>query len=605
MKLSAIMSFILLSVSYICFAQIGVKDTLKTNSKQDGFYQNLENKAAQKRVTRLLYDFLVSTPGPVIDQKTISLEYYGEFEGKLISEIRIQALEVFGPSFQDTSRRARGWLEKTANKVHTNSNIKSLRKLLLFDVGDFVDAALLYENERIIRTLPYIQDVRFIIEQDQEYEGLVKITALTKDRFSFGVTGSVEGSSAASFEVYNQNVFGVGHQISIRFLGSLDIEPYIGLETHYSVTNIKGKFLDISGGYLNSYRNEGFEFRLNRPFITPTIKWGYGLYFSRLTRTDQLFEYEPVDTTYSLNLSYIHVWGGRRLFFNKEKNRQFNAALGIINQNYFKIPKERTSENYYSNQTQYLASLTLSKRNFIQDNLVYSYGITEDIPKGYKYELVYGYSADALGDTHYGHIFFSNGNLLNYKYGYLYAAGGFGGYYNGSYFRQGEFNGTLNYISHQIPVGTKQMRLFSRIDYTLGVRRSEIEYLDLQRQNHIRGFVNRKEAWGKQRLGLNLEAVMFLPKEFYKFRSAMFGFIDLGFIGSSKAPILKENFYNGLGLGLRIHNENLVFKTIQIRLAFYPSRPEDMSLVGMLVSEQSKRNFYSFEPTAPHPFIFE
>jgi hypothetical protein len=60
-----------------------------------------------------------------------------------------------------------------------------------------------------------------------------------------------------------------------------------------------------------------------------------------------------------------------------------------------------------------------------------------------------------------------------------------------------------------------------------------------------------------------------------------------------------------LGLGLRLHNESLVFKTLQLRLAFYPFPPDDMSFVGFILNEQLKKSFYSFEPTAPQPLRFE
>ncbi len=86
---------------------------------------------------------------------------------------------------------------------------------------------------------------------------------------------------------------------------------------------------------------------------------------------------------------------------------------------------------------------------------------------------------------------------------------------------------------------------------------------------------------------------------------ALFGFTDLGVIGSNKEFILTQNYYSGIGLGIRLHNENLVFKTLQLRLAFYPFHPDDMSFVGFVLEEQSKRQFYSFEPVQPLPLRFE
>ncbi len=196
-------------------AQSNKTDTIlikNTNQKQEHFYDSLKYKASQKKMTNLLYDFLVSPPRPYVDKKALALNYYSKLEGKIISKIDIIALDVFGPSFQDTSKTATKWIERTANAIHIKSNLKTIQKLLLFKVGDTVDPEIIYENERIIRSLPYIKEMQFILEQDSIYTGLVNVTVITKDRFSFGVSGDINGTSSASFEIYNQNIFGVGHE---------------------------------------------------------------------------------------------------------------------------------------------------------------------------------------------------------------------------------------------------------------------------------------------------------------------------------------------------------------------------------------------------------
>jgi len=578
------------------------------NQKEEVFYDSLKYKASQKRLTQMIYDFLISPPRPYVDKKALALNYYNQLDGKVISEIKIKSLDVFGPSFKDTTRRAKSWLEKTANNIHTKSNLNSIKKLLLFNVGDFVDAELIYENERIIRSLPYIKDVQFILEQDSTYNGLVNVTVVTQDRFSFGVSGGVEGSNAAAFEVYNQNIFGVGHEISIRFLGNINQQPYLGLETFYKINNIKGKFIDISAGYLNTYRNEGFAFSFNKPFITQSIKWGFGAEANRLFRTDRIYEDDPIESLVPLDLSYYSGWLGRSFPINPktQNNTQIVLSSNFIHKYFYQRPEFTLNTNqYYTNSTTFLGGVTFSQRRFVQDQLVFSYGITEDIPEGFKNEIVYGYEVNReFGNRHYAHLFLSNGNLLINRKGYLYLAGGIGGYLNKSRYEQGEINARLSFISKQINIGNKRFRLFTRADYTLGIRRLDLEYLNLKKDNHIRGF-NSREAIGKQRLSLDLEYVLFLRREFYKFNMAVFGFTDIGIIGSNKEFILSQNYYSGLGLGIRLHNENLVFKTFHLRLSFYPFHPSDINAVGFILAEQSKRQFYSFEPTAPQPFRFE
>lgn len=602
---------IMICISLNTNAQLFEPDTIVITKilpqKQEHFYDSLKYRASQKRLTQIIYDFLISPPRPYVDKKALSIGYYKKLEGKLISNIEIKALDVFGPTFEDTSRTTSSWLEKKANIIHTKSNLKTIQKLLLFKVGDSVDPELLYENERIIRSLPYIKDIKILLEQDTVYLGLVKVTVFTIDRFSFGVTGGVNGTSSAALEIYNQNIFGVGHEISFRFLGHLTKQPYLGLETFYKISNVRGKFIDISTGYLNTYKNEGFTLSVNKPFITPTVKWGYGAKAIRMFRTDRIFDNDPIKTTIPMDLSFFSAWGGRSFQIETDHPTPTQIALsaGFYNRRYFTRPDQEPNLNqYFSNSTFYLTGITFTQRRFVQDQLVYSYGITEDIPEGFKNEIVYGFDANEFGNKHYAHLNLSNGNLLINRKGYLYLATGIGGYFTKSGYQQGQIHANINFISKQINAGRKRFRFFSRANYTIGLNRFEIENLTLNTNNHVRGFASR-EVFGKQRLSLNLEYVLFLRREFYRFNMALFGFTDIGVIGSNKKLIFTQKYYSGIGLGLRLHNENLVFKTFHLRLAFYPFHPNDMSFVGFILDEQSKRRFYSFEPTAPLPVRFD
>jgi hypothetical protein len=597
--------------SNVLLAQTIEPDTIAIekiqSQKQELFYDSLKYKADQRKLTQLIYDFLITPPRPYIDKKALALNYYSQLEGKIISEIKIKSLDVFGPTFQDTLKRATGEIEKFANFIHTKSNLNSIQKLLLFKVGDAVDPEIIYENERLIRSLPYIKEINIILQQDSIYSEFVKVLILIKDRFSFGATGNVNGIQSAAFELYNNNIFGVGHEIAFVFAGHVNKQPYLGTETYYKIKNIHGKFVDISFGYLNTYKSEGFKFNLNKPFITTSIKWGYGATGMRMFRTNYIFQNDVIYSESPMNLTYYGAWGGRS--FQVKKNQPENAQIvlsgGFNTQKFYTRPfPDNGSVNFFANQTFLLSSLTFTQRRFVQDELVFSYGITEDIPEGFKNEIVYGYNFNEFGNRHYAHILLSNGNILIKNKGYLYLAGDFGTYFSKRGFEQGQVDARVYFISKQINAGQKRFRLFVKTDYTKGFHRLEIENLNLSRNNSIRGFRSH-EVFGKQRLSLDLEYVLFLRKEFYKFNMALFGFTDVGVIGSNKEFILTQDYYSGIGLGIRLHNENLVFKTIQLRLSFYPFHPSDMNFVGFVLEEQSKGQFYSFEPTQPLPLKFE
>ncbi len=610
---SALVIFIiaLLLPWHSVLAQSDRSDTIISGNikeeKYELFYDSLEHKARKNSFTGLIYDFLISKPRASEGGDTAAYNYYARMEGKIISEISINTLKAFGPSLEDTTRQAKSWVEKTSNAIYTTSGKSTIAKMLLFEVGDFLDPDIMYENERLIRSLRYIQDVKFILEQDSIYKGLVKVHVLTKDRFPFGITGDANGIKSAALEIYNQNIFGIGHEISFRFVGHLRSQPYAGLETFYKINNINGKFLDITAGYMNTYKREGFSLVVDKPFFTPSVIWGYGGSALRMYRTERIEEHHPIQTDIPMNLSFFSAWGGRSFPVkpNYIQNSQMVITAGIYNHRFFKRPEPVHENNqYFSNSTLYLAGITFSQRYYTQDQLIYSYGITEDIPEGFKNELIYGFDVNEFGNRHYAHLFLSNGNLLVKQQGYLYLAGGIGGYFRNNEYEQGQIQVGVNYISRQISAGKKRLRLFVRSNYLLGIRRFEIENLNLNRDDHIRGFKS-ENAIGKQRLSLDLEYVMFLPQQFYRFRMAAFGFADLGIIGSNKSLIFTQNYYSGLGFGMRFHNEHLVFRTFQIRFAFYPFSPSDVSFAGVLIEEQVKQDFYNFRPSAPMPLRFE
>ena len=138
-------SFLFFAILSVTFnvrsgAQTTANDTLLQEKKYNQFYDSLQYKANQNRITRFFYDFLISPPRPYVDKETFALEYYSKMEGKTISEIDITALDVFGPTLNDTTKKAKSWLERLANAIHTKSNLSTIKKMLMFKVGDVVDA---------------------------------------------------------------------------------------------------------------------------------------------------------------------------------------------------------------------------------------------------------------------------------------------------------------------------------------------------------------------------------------------------------------------------------------------------------------------------------
>ncbi len=582
-------------------------DSLASESfKTELFYDSLKTKAYRNGFTKLVYSAVVNGKSSD-DGLSVQYEILQKLQGKTITSIKLIRLDVFGPSFQDTTKAARTKVGAFGNKLHTKTNQRIIRKSLVVEVGDTLNVDEILENERIIRTLPFIKDVRFLAVENQLDSSQVELTVLTKDVFAFGVGGRLNGIESASLEMYNKNIWGIGHQISAKVIGNKDDEPYVGVEGFYTINNINGDFINLTLGYANTYKREGILFAFDKEFIQTTTKWGGGLAAYRLLRSDRLVDNNQVPVESPLDYSTIDAWSGYSFQLNNNrptKKLQLIVSGRIRHLKFFERPESGIDNNqYFANSNMYLGSISLSRRTYVRDELVYSYGITEDIPKGFLHEWVLGYDDNEFVKRWHSHLYFSTGNILGNKPIYLFASAGVGSFFNANRMEQGMAELNVNYISRLFNIGSQQVRQFLNLRFIYGINRFEQENLYLGNGRGIRGFRS-AEAIGKQRLSLNAETVFFQKKNILDFNFAFYGFADVGVIGPSETSIFNENCYAGIGTGIRIRSESLVFNTLQLCLAYYPMHPSDVDDFGVTFTERSKSRFYSFQARRPDPLIY-
>ena len=527
------------------------------------FYDSLAMKASRHKVTKWLYNWVICTENQTVNGDLSSYEYYKTFENKTIGSISIKSLDVFGPDFTDTAKITNIWLEKWANKLHSKSNLYVIRKNLWIKEGQELDPDLIMDNERLLRSLPYLKDVRIIIKPHLFNNNMVDILILTKDVFSLGISGNIGSINKGELGIYDKNILGVGHEIGTKLIAHTDLTPHIGFEAYYSINNVKGNFIDFSAGYTNTYLREGMFFSFERDFLRPQSVYAGGLTFLRSFRSDRINLNDHVLIDYPLDYLFLDTWYGRRLkrATNPNDSRfQINISGRVRYTSFYDRPLPDINGNqFFANSTFYLGSLSFSRRSYVRDYLIYSYGITEDIPKGYLHELVFGYDHNEFGDRWYSHLYLSTGNLFKNKPFYFFTSFGLGTFWKPDGAEQGMADFKVNYISPLFQVWRNQSRQFIKLNYTLGINRFEIEDLLLRNSDGIRGFGSRIGK-GKQRLTLNVENVFFQKRSILNFQTAFFSFFDAGIVGPANESIFKQSYYAGLGLGLRIRNENLILK---------------------------------------------
>jgi len=582
--------------------ELQYKGLPKTQADTD----TVTNSAERGGFTQFIYDQIVSGKSSGNAEENQYREIYKQ-KGKQIASISIKQLDIFGPTFEDTSKVTTVGFEKFANQVHTRTSERIIRKNVLFEVGDHLNPDKVLDNERIIRLLPYIKDVRIIAKANVLDSSKVDLTVITKDVFAFGLRARFRSSGSGSLEMYNQNIWGAGHQLSAAVVTSLDREPNVGFEGFYSINNINGQFVDLAIGYAKNYRREGVLLQAEKQFLRSSTRWGGGLIFHRLFSSDHFYENDAIVVD-SLNYRSVDTWAGYSFKLGTESssnNLRLVLAARYRKLNFFERPEPGDdNRQYFGNSDFYLGSLSLSKRYYIRDHHILGYGITEDIPKGFLHEWVLGFDDNEFHDRWYSHLYFSTGDLVRFKPSYMFLSAGAGSFFNFRKIEQGQVEVNWSYISRQFQMGSQSARQFFKLRYVHGINRFDQEMLRMKNRYGIRGFYSDIPK-GQQRLVLSSETVLFHRKSYMNFKFAFFGFVDLGIIGPSGKLIFNEDYYAGIGGGIRLRNENLIFRTIQLRLAFYPGHPSDSNGVGFSLRELSRTDFYSFQPRKPEPLQFK
>ncbi len=173
-------------------------------------------------------------------------------------EIRIH--DVFDPA----RARENHWLGRTANFLHIETREQVVRRELLFRAGEEVNARLIHETERNLRTFRFLKDAR--IEARVDETGAVHAVVHTLDAWTLKVSAGfsqVGGQRDFGFAIHEANSLGFGKDLmlahektperSIDTLNYLD-RQFLGsqwtLATRYQVlSDGKTRFLNLTRPY--------------------------------------------------------------------------------------------------------------------------------------------------------------------------------------------------------------------------------------------------------------------------------------------------------------------------------------------------------------------
>ncbi|GAB3571285.1 hypothetical protein GCM10027578_29260 [Spirosoma luteolum] len=580
------------------------------------FYTRLKTRMYKHRLTRQLYDAVFrdvyNSQQKTGEVNVIESNPFKPYEGRIIGDIIIRRLNVFGQSVYDTLRQSGSWVERTGNRLHVNTRENVIRRsYLLFREGDAVNPTVLRDNERLLRTTSIFHDARILVVPRRGSRQFVDVYVITQDVWSLEPNGGVGSLTQFNIGFDQRNVRGLGHQLFAQLAYSgTDPRQKLEYQTRYTVPFIGKTFLTAQAEFLYLRDLKQGAIRMYRPFITPDTKYAGSIELTHTLINNRIVTRDDSVRLVPLRYNFSDVWFGRsfRLFYREGDSSERGRARLIIafrntNYEYLSRPTVTADTNQlYQNSRTTLMSVGFSRRKYTRDVLIYGFGRTEDVPVGTTISGVVGLDNAELGRRFYTGINYTQGHYIRHM-GYLYALASVGGYVRQGQIEQGVLSLETNYFSPLIPTKWGNTRHFLNTRYTTGINRFTNEYLSLSSSGggiNTDGIgISNDALRGTKRLLINYENILFSRVNVVGFRVAFITFANLGLSTFSDRALLRGTLYQGYGIGFRLRNENLTFNSFQIRLSYYPNIPGNTIPFRQAFEGVPSLRFRDFDLSAP------
>ena len=577
----------LLKASYTDTAKLV---TVGLNSKKKRLDQLVIKNSFTKNI---LGYFITFQPTSVVQPGVKSISYFSQFEGKKISSIRFIRLHPFGSSLSDTTIVASKWIQKAGNRLHMNTVKSKLGMQLLFKVGERLNPLLLAENEKLMRDLSFLEDVTFLVQTDEQNPDEVKVVVISKDKFEYAASLSLSPDNS-DVEIVNENMFGLGHRLNVGMAQKNAYFPQMGIYFSYGINNILGTFINTTIGYSDTYKKKGWSFSLEKGFLTSLEENAGGFSFEKVSSYNHIAPDHPIELDTTIAYQSSDLWFSHAFTNPTNPEKKTLLSFRYLHQNFNQNGIEtRIPSQFLRNHDFFLSGISFTKRNLYKNNQIYGYGVTEDIPYGHYYELTAALDRSQFGTWPYLGISLSNA-FIDKGGRYYNGRLAIDGFMDNGIVKQGSILASGNFFSNKFFAFGDPCREFIKVEFLGGIHRFNEEYLTINGRYGIRDFYA-SNLRGTKRLKFSFETVRYLKWNFYNFRFTNYLFTDFAFLSNSMNSILSQGFYAGIGAGLRIFNESLVFKIVDIRFTWFPlSPPEGLSHFGTNLQGLTKSRFEDF-----------
>ena len=553
--------------------------------KNDSFFL-LKKKGILGKLARSI------TTDTVEDDNLVRIDYlYRHYRGRVIRNIEIRRVD-FGVPINDTSQSFKNKLTRLADAVHHTTREYVIRKNLFFKENDKLVPILLADNERHLRDLAYVNDVKIVVKRVIGTRDSVDIVVLTKDVLSIGGKFKMSALTKVETSVREDNFGGTGDKFELGVFFDQNRSRNIGFGSEYVLRNINGSFIDGTLGF-RDYANAFNTFdkqektvyaQFVKPLVNPYMKWTYALEAAwhknvNLYMSDSLFQMDNRYQYYNID-AWIAFNKSRAKLNRRNDDDRLRTLFGLPflhNEFRFILIKYETEYYYqYADLTGILGSISIFRQDFYKTQYVYGFGRNEDVPEGIDFSITGGWTDKNARVRPYMGLDLQL-NYFSKKKNYYHYTLRIGGYQYQKKYEDISILGNVEFFSRLKKLGKRwRQRTFITAGITTQIRKQLAEPLFLESQYGLPEYQN-IFLGGDHRLTLKAETVMFNNWRIVNFRFAPFVFGNASLLTPVGEPLIKTKFYNSLGAGMRSRNESLVFGTLELRGFFFPNKNFDGS----------------------------
>jgi hypothetical protein len=580
-------------------------DILTDKQQRDSLFKVLSRQNAPKPV-----------PDSVLQQRR--QDVFMPYRGKIIRDIYYNQLNVFGTQLLDTSFSTSMKLIRFANKLHLNTKEWILRQALFFRENDTVNAYKLVENERYLRSLPYIQDARIYVINSYQHSDSIDIVVLTKDVFEYGIGIGSLSETTLGANVYNTNLFGLGQKVLVGYDYAQNYTPQSRGEATYTKYNAQGSFTNINVGY-SALNDQGtadtgvyeraYFVSASRPLYTTWAEFtgGFSLGYNSSVNINSLPDSLYRDYRYNT----IDGWAGYN-FSSQTKNNGFksekpNYAIELkqYNRNFQQKPSQPQWQNdpNYNDNHYTLGQFVLFHQDFYKTNYFYGFGKTEDIPTGYNAIASAGLD-DWVGLRRYYTAVQGQKYWLDQKKNLFSGMFGLGSFFHHGVSQDAVIHAQAKFYSNIHQIGQSKLRQFLSLDYLACPNPVLYKPLNINQSNGILGYRN-TTLNGYKRLNMSATTTLYSPISIYGFKFNFYGLFQASMLAASQQSLLNSPFYSGVGLGVQIKNENLALNALTIEATYQAQVPGAPSALFIQITSTALLTFNIFALTEPQLLPFQ